>query len=414
MSPGPVSSGRCVIIGAGQAGRRTAEALRDLDPAAEILLLGEERALPYDRPPLSKAVLTGADPGGGLFVRDAAFYAERRIGLHTGTRVVAIEPAARRVVTAGGAAGRQAIGYDHLVIATGARARRLAVPGAEDPRVLTLRTLADAEALRARLQDRPRVAVVGGGLIGLEVAASARLLGCPVTVLEAAPRLMARCVPPAISEMVLALHRRHEVVAHLACPLRSILPRGVGLVLDAEPAHIEADLVVAGIGGVPETALAEAAGITVQDGILTDAQGRTSLPGIYAAGEVARFPHPFWDGRPVRLEAWQVAQTQPAAVARAICGRDGGYDEIPWHWTDQFDWNLQMLGDPDAGGELVLRPAGEGRLTALALDPAGRARGAVLINNGREATPCRRLIAGAAPLDVGLLRDPAVPLRQFL
>jgi NADPH-dependent 2,4-dienoyl-CoA reductase/sulfur reductase-like enzyme len=207
-------------------------------------------------------------------------------------------------------------------------------------------------------------------------------------------------------------------VLHLGRALRAIRPRpGGALRLEAEGGlELEADLVVAGIGGVPDTALAEAAGIPVRDGILTDAQGRTAVPGIYAAGEVARLPHPFFGGRPVRLEAWQVAQNQPVAVARAIAG--GGdaapYDEVPWHWTDQFGWNLQVLGDPDPALELVQRPAGDGRLTAVALDAAGRARGAVLINNGREATPCRRLIAGGKPLDAALLRDLAVPLRQFL
>jgi anthranilate 1,2-dioxygenase ferredoxin reductase subunit len=403
-------SGRTVILGAGQAGRRMAEALRDLDAEAEILLVGEEPGLPYDRPPLSKAVLTGADPGNGLFVRDADFYTERRIALRLATRIEAIDPAAKRVLTEAG----EAIGYDHLVIATGARARRLSAPGADDPRVLTLRTIADAEALRARLLGHPRVVVVGGGLIGLEVAASARQLGCQVTVLEAADRLMARCVPPAISAMAAALHEGHGVTLHLGCALKSILPGADGLRLEAGALRLEADVVVAGIGGIPNTALAEAAGIAVRDGILTDGQGRTSHPGIYAAGEVARFPHPFWGGRPVRLEAWQVAQHQPAAVARAICGQQGDYDETPWHWTDQFAWNLQVLGDPDPALDLVQRPAEGGRLTALALDADGRVRGAVLINNGREATPCRRLIAGGKPLDVARLRDPAQPLRGFL
>jgi NADPH-dependent 2,4-dienoyl-CoA reductase/sulfur reductase-like enzyme len=399
---------RVVIVGAGQAGRRCAEALRDLDPVAEILLLGEEPHPPYDRPPLSKAVLLGADPGNGLFVRALEFYAARRIALRTGTRVAAIEPAARRVVTEAG----ERIGYDALILATGARARRLAVPGAEDPRVLTLRTLDDAAALRARLLARPRVAVVGGGLIGLEVAAAARRLGCAVTVLEAAERLMARCVPPAVSDLVAALHRAQGVTLHLGQALRAIEPRPGGLVLDAGAVRVEAELVVAGIGGVPNTALAEAAGLVVQDGILTDAQGRSSAEGIYAAGEVARFPHPFL-GRAARLESWQVAQNQPAAVARALRGEAVLYDEIPWIWTDQFDWNLQVLGDPDPAFELVRRPAGEGRATFLALDPGGRVRGAVLLNNGREATPCRRLIAAGKAVDRARLADPEVPLRQL-
>ncbi len=401
---------RTVIIGAGQAGRRCAEALRELDAAAEIILLGEESHRPYDRPPLSKAVLLGTDPGNGLFVRAPEFYAEKRIELRLETRVTAIDVAARQVVTEAGAR----IGWDHLVIATGATARRLRIPGADDPRVMTLRTMADAEALKARLAATPRLAVVGGGLIGLEVAASARQLGCEVHVLEAADRLMARCVPPPISDRFAVLHREKGVVLHLGCALTAIEPAADGaLVLQAGAARIVADLVVVGIGGVPNTALAEAAGIAVKDGVVTDAQGRTSIPGIYAAGEVARFPHPFWDGRPMRLEAWQVAQNQPAAVARAICGQDGAYDEIPWHWTDQFHWNLQVLGDPDPAFTLVQRAEGE-KLTAIALDDAGRARGAVLINQGRDATPCRRLIAGGNTLDAAALGDPGTPLRSFL
>jgi NADPH-dependent 2,4-dienoyl-CoA reductase/sulfur reductase-like enzyme len=400
---------RTLIVGAGQAGRRCAEALRDLDPEAEILLLGEEAHAPYDRPPLSKAVLLGADPGNGLFVRSPEFYAEKRIALRTGTRVEALDLAAKQVVTTAG----ERIGYDSLVLATGARARPLPVPGADDPRVHLLRTLEDAQALRVALVAKPRLAVIGGGLIGLEVAASARQLGCAVVVLEAADRLMARCVPPAISVMSAALHRGHGVALHLGCALRRITPRADGLLLEAGSLQVEADLAVIGIGGIAHTGLAVTAGLAVQDGILTDGCGRTSQPDVYAAGEVARFPHPFF-GRAVRLEAWQVAQNQPAAVARAICGEARPYDEIPWHWTDQFEWNLQVFGTPEPEMELVQRPAEAGRLTAISVDAAGRARGALLLNNGREATPLRRLIAAGKRLDLTLLRNPAVPLRQFL
>lgn len=406
MAPGR----RTVIVGAGQAGRRCAEALRELDAAAEILLLGEEPHPPYDRPPLSKAVLLGGDPGRVLFVRGPEFYAERRIALRTGTRVAALDLAAKAVVTAAG----ERIGYDSLVLATGASARPLPVPGADDPRVRTLRRLEDAEAIRTALGAGSRLAVVGGGLIGLEVAASARQLGCAVAVLEAADRLMARCVPPAIGELAAALHRERGVALHLSCAVRRIEARGPALLLEAGAVRVEAELVVVGIGGVADTALAEAAGLAVRDGILADACGRTSRPDVYAAGEVARFAHPFFGGRAVRLEAWQVAQNQPLAVARAICGVPQPYDEVPWHWTDQFDRNIQVFGAPEPDYELVQRPTPDGRLTALAVDAEGRPRGAVLVNNGREATPVRRLIAAGRPLDLAALRDPTVPLRALL
>lgn len=400
---------RVLIVGAGQAGRRTAEALRAADPDVAITLVGEEAHAPYDRPPLSKAVLLGEDTGRTLFVRDAHWFAEQRIELRTGVRIMTLDLPGRAAIAADG----ERFGWDALVLATGARARPLRVPGADDPRVCTLRTLEDARALRAALLARPRVAVVGGGLIGLEVAASARTLGCEVAVIEGADRLMARCVPPAISAWAAALHAEHGVTLHLGCAVRAIEAGPAGLLVDAGAARVAAELVVAGIGGVPETALAAAAGLACRDGIVTDACGRTSHPGVYAAGEVARFAHAFL-GRDARLEAWQVAQDQPAAVARAILGEDAPYAAVPWHWTDQFGRNLQVLGDPDPDFELVQRPAEGGRLTAIAVDAAGRARGAVLIDNGREATPLRRLIGAGTALDLARLRDPAVPLRAFV
>jgi len=398
-----------VIVGAGQAGRRTAEALRELDGHVAITLLGEEPFLPYDRPPLSKAVLLGADPGRALFVRSADFFAERRIALRTGVRVVGVDVAARTVRTAAG----ESVGWDALVLATGASARQLSVPGAGDPRVLTLRTLAEAEALRARLLDRPRVAVVGGGLIGLEVAAAARTLGCPVAVLEADTTLLARSFPPPVGAVVAERHRTAGVTIHLTAPVRAIRPSTAGLSVESDSVTVAADLVVVGTGGVANDALATAAGLATANGILTDGQGRASIPGIHAAGEVARFRHPFL-GRAARLESWQVAQFQPAAVARAILGHGGDYDEVPWVWTDQYDWNLQALGEPDPDHTLIERMAAPTRRTWVALDGSDRPRGAALLNQGRDVTPLRRLIAAGAPLDRARLGDPAVELRALL
>jgi NADPH-dependent 2,4-dienoyl-CoA reductase/sulfur reductase-like enzyme len=399
---------RTLIVGAGQAGRRTAEALRALDPAAEITLIGADPHLPYDRPPLSKAVLLGTPLGTSLTPRNADYFATHRIALRLGEPVAALDLPGHTVRLAGG----ESLAWDHLVLATGARARPLAVPGADDPRVLLLRTLEDAERLKAALAAPGpaggplRVAVVGGGLIGLEVAASARRLGCAVTVLEAADRLLARGMPAAIADLVAGLHRAQGVELRLGTAVRAVVAAGV----ETAAGLVPADVVVVGVGAIPETALAEAAGIACEGGILADPQGRTSAPDVYAAGEVARFPCGFL-GQAVRRETWQVAQTQPAAVARAICGQPGGYEEVPWFWTDQFGWNIQVFGAAEAG-VLLLRPEDAGRRTALALAD-GVVVGGVLINNGREATPLRRLIAARRAVDATRAADPEVPLREL-
>ena len=400
---------RIIIIGAGQAGRRCAEMIRELDAAAEIMLFGAEAHLPYDRPPLSKSVLLGQETQGSLFVRNAAFYAQQRITLHLAEAVTCFWPMEKRIETE----KDRSFHYDVLVLATGAKARRLALPGADDPRILTLRNLDDAMALKERLAHKPRLAVIGGGLIGLEVAASALQMGASVHVLEAGERLMARSIPTAISHRMAALHRRHGVMLHFNAQVSAIATSERELLLHTNTERLAADLVVVGIGGIAETSLAEAAGLAVADGILTDASGRTSHPDIYAAGEVARFAQRFYGAAPLRQETWQIAQLQPMAVARAICGQEKAYDEVPWHWTDQFDWNVQILGTPTEQLHQIERQEGE-RLTLLALDDDGALRGAVLINNGRDATPCRRLIAGGKALDAVALTDTALPLRNFL
>lgn len=401
---------RCIIIvGAGQAGRRCAEALQELDAAAEVIIFGAEAHLPYDRPPLSKTILLGKDPGPALFVRHAEYYAEKRITLHLDETVTRLHAREKRVETAKG----RSFAYDALVLATGAKARRLAVTGADDARVMTLRSLDDALALRSCIAEKPRLAVIGGGLIGLEVAASARLLGCAVDVLEAGERLMARGLPASISKRMAQLHRKAGVTLHLNARLSHIEGTAKGLTLHLADQRLPADIVLMGIGATPATALAEEAGLAVADGILTDQAGRTSHADIYAAGEVARFPDPLHPETSTRQETWQVAQQQPVAVAHAIMGQDTPYAEIPWHWTDQFDCNLQILGEAKDQHHQIERVEGE-RLTLLACDPEGRLRGAVLINNGREATPCRRLIASGKVLDMAALTDMGRPLRSFL
>ncbi|WP_165585545.1 NAD(P)/FAD-dependent oxidoreductase [Roseococcus sp. SYP-B2431] len=397
---------RTVIIGAGQAGRRTAELLRGLDAEREILLLGEEAEPPYDRPPLSKEILLGEEHPRGLMQRDIHAYETQRIALLLGERVEGIDVGTARVAKADG----ERIAFDSLVIATGARARGLPIAGANDPRVLTLRSMADARALSARLRPGLRLAVGGAGLIGLEVAAAAIQLGCAVTVLEMGDRAMARCVPETISSRIETWHRAAGVVLKFGCRLTAIEPRREALRLYTSGGEIEADLLLVAIGAVPNDELAREAGIAVEDGILTDASGRTSHPQVFAAGEVARIRRP--SGRHVRFETWQVAQHQPVAVAHALCGTERPYAELPWHWTDQFGHNVQILGAHSSGLDWLLRAEGE-RLSCLGLDADGRVQGAVLIDNGREATPLRRIIAAGKPLGRQRLLDPSVPLRQL-
>lgn len=323
-----------------------------------------------------------------------------------GERVEGIDLAASRVETAGG----ERIAYDSLVVATGARARGLPIAGRDDPRVLTLRSMTDARALRAKLGPGLRLAVAGAGLIGLEVAAAAVQLGCAVTVLEMGERVMARCVPAAIGERVEGWHRAAGVALEFGCRLEAIRPEPDALHLATSRGEVEADLLLVAIGAVPNVELAREAGLAVEDGILADASGRTSQSGVFAAGEVTCIRQSC--GRHQRFETWQVAQHQPLAVASALCGVEKPYAELPWHWTDQYGHNVQILGSHGDGLEWIERAEGD-RLSCLGLDAEGRVRGAVLIDNGREATPLRRIIAAGKPLGRERLLDPSVALRQL-
>ncbi|MBH5396259.1 FAD-dependent oxidoreductase [Bradyrhizobium sp. CNPSo 4010] len=398
---------RTIIVGAGQAGRRTAELLRGLDSEREILLVGNETDLPYDRPPLSKEILLGEEQPRGLMQRSHDAFAAQRIDLRLGTHIARLNATAAHVETQTG----DLIPYDSLVIATGARARTLPLPIASDPRVLTLRSLADARALRGHLRLGLRLAVMGAGLIGLEVAAAAARQGCLVTVLELADRVMARCVPSRISARIESWHRAADVQLRLSCPVRDVRAERDCLRIATDTDDIEVDLLLVAIGAVPNTELAQETGVAVQDGILADECGRTSAPSIFAAGEVARILQP--SGHYKRFETWQVAQYQPISVAHAICGVDKPYLDLPWHWTDQYKHNVQIIGDCGLGLEWLEREDAEGRLAALGVDPDGRLQAAILIDNGREVTPLRRLIMANRPIPRERLLDAALSFKQL-
>jgi NADPH-dependent 2,4-dienoyl-CoA reductase/sulfur reductase-like enzyme len=407
-----MNSQRHVIIGAGHAGGRAAEAMRALGFAGRILLIGEEPHLPYERPPLSKELLQGKAEMFGP-IRPAEFWKEKDIELRLGTRAAAIDTAAKTVTLADGAVEP----YDKLLIATGGAVRRLPLPGADLGNVFYLRTLDDSRAIDARLTPGAKVVVIGGGFIGLETAASARLRGCEVTVVELADRLMARCVPPEISQTFLDLHRREGVDIRLGTGVARLdgddrVERVVTQTATGDGDALDADLVVVGIGIAPDTALAEAAGLAVADGIVVDAYCRTSAPDTFAAGDVTSHFSPVY-GRHLRLESWQNAQNQAIAAARVMCGEETPYAEVPWMWSDQFDAKLEVAGMPTEWDAVVMRgdpSTGAYMLFQLA---AGRPVGAMSVSQPRDMRFARRLLQAGKEVDPAALADESVSMRDL-
>lgn len=400
---------RLVIVGAGPAGMRAAEVLRQKSPAAEITLIGDESFPPYDRPPLSKAFLTEGLAASRLLLKPEVFYDEQRIDLKLGAAAVAIDRAAKQVTLASG----ERVPYDKLLLATGCRARHLPHPFDDVP-IRYLRSLADAEAIRASLRPGLELLLIGGGFIGLEIAASATKLGAKVTVLEMAPRLMSRAVPEAVSDFVRALHERHGVEFELGARPAGVARGADGrLLVETGRQSYPADLLIAGIGALPNTALAEEAGLAVEDGIRVDASGRTSDPDIFAAGDVTRHDNPLL-GRAIRVESWQVALNQAAVVAAAMVGESAPYAELPWLWTDQYDCNIQALGLFEPTLEPIQRGDPATAFTLLGLDGDGRLAAAITVNNGRDMAVLRRLLALRPKLPKAQLADPTVKLADLL
>ncbi|HDR9254456.1 FAD-dependent oxidoreductase [Burkholderia vietnamiensis] len=400
-----------VIVGAGHAARRTAEALRARDADAPIVMIGAERELPYDRPALSKDALLNDGGEQRAFVRDAAWYDAQRIALRLGTRVDAIEREAQRVRLDDGTT----LPYAKLVLATGSRVRTFGGPIDAGVAAHYVRTVADARALRAQLVRGRRVAVLGGGFIGLEVAAAARQLGCNVTVIDPAARLLQRALPEVVGAYAHRLHDERGVGFQMATLPRAIrAAAGGGAIVETDRGDVHADVVVVGIGVLPNVELAQAAGLDVDNGIRVDAGCRTADRAIFAAGEVTMHFNPLL-GRHVRIESWQVAENQPAVAAANLLGADDAYAELPWLWSDQYDCNLQMLGLFGAGQTTVVRgdPA-RGPFTVFGLGDDGRIVAAAAVNLGRDIGAARRLIAAGAMPDPQQLADPTVGLKTFL
>jgi 3-phenylpropionate/trans-cinnamate dioxygenase ferredoxin reductase component len=398
-----------VIVGAGECGTRAALALREAGYDGPVTLIGAEPHAPYERPPLSKDAITAEAPAPKGIGADRL--AEAEIDFRPDCQAVAIDRAGARVRCQGGAAIR----YDRLLIATGARPRPLPLPGADGPTAAMLRTLEDAARIRAALGPGRRLAVIGGGFIGLELAASARKRGAEVAVIEALPRLLTRGVP---AEIAAALHARHiaeGVSFHLGVRIAAITPEGVAL---SDGTLISADLVVIGIGAVPNTELGAAAGLAVENGIAVDATLATSDPAVFAAGDCCSFPQPLYGHRRVRLESWRSAQELGALAARNMLGAAEPVSAVPWFWSDQYDLTMQISGLAEGAGTHVRRELRDGAFVLFHLAPDGRLLAASGIGPGNAVAKDIRLaemmIARRLRPDPAALAAPETNLKKLL
>jgi 3-phenylpropionate/trans-cinnamate dioxygenase ferredoxin reductase subunit len=397
-----------VVIGAGQAGAALVARLRSGGFEGDITLIGEETAPPYQRPPLSKAYLMGEMEEERLWLRSAEFYADNRITLRLGVRVQSIDPAAHRVVLEGG----EVLAYDKLALTTGSVPRRLpAAIGGDLGGVYAVRTLADVDAMRAEFQPGRRVVIIGGGYIGLEAAAVAAKLGVQASVVEMAPRILQRVAAPETSAYFKALHAAHGVDILEGVGLERL--EGSGRVTAARLTDgrvLPCDFVIAGVGILPATALAEAAGLAIENGIRTDAQARTSDPDIFAAGDCASFPH---QGGRLRLESVGNAIDQAEVAADAMLGRDVAYVAKPWFWSDQYDCKLQIAGLNTGYDRIVTRP-GEGGAVSFWYYQGDRLLAVDAMNDPRAYMVGKRLIEMGKSPDPAAIADPATELKALL
>lgn len=402
-----------VIVGAGECGARAAFALREEGYAGQITLIGAEEHVPYERPPLSKDGLA-SDASGPKLIADAGRFADAGIRLLLGSEATSVDRAAKEVSFRNGST----IPYEMMLLATGARPRRL--PLAEgSSHCLYLRTHDDATAIAGRFRQGAHVVIVGGGFIGLELAVAARRRECAVTVLEAAPRLLARAVPPEIAEVVANLHRANGVDIRCGVSIEGIDDAGRGAeVRLAEGGPLQADFCIIGIGAIPNTMLADEAGLAVDNGIRVDGTLRTADPSIFAAGDCCSFPLAIYGGRRVRLEAWRNAQEQGTLAAKNMLGANIEQTAVPWFWSDQYDHTLQIAGLPDEGTQAVRRDLAGGGFLLFHLARDGRlvAASGIGIGNAiaRDIRLAEMLVARRAVPAAGSLASADIKLKTLL
>lgn len=401
-----------VIVGAGQAAGELAVALRQEGYAGQILVVGEEAWLPYQRPPLSKAYLAGTVDAQGILIRPQAAYERAAVDFLLNTRVESIDRATRQVQLTEG----RCVGYEHLAFATGGRARRLNVPGSDLRGIHYLRNLTDVDGIRAQFRPGRKLVVVGGGYVGLEVAAIAVSAGLQVTVLETASRVLARVTAPELSAFYESLHRDKGVRILTGVEVQGFAPGecpvGVGEVLCKSGERIEADFVIVGIGLEPNVELAQAAGLLVDNGIVTDETGLTQDPDIVAVGDCANQPSPFY-GRRLRLESVPSAIEQARCAAATLCGKPRRNESIPWFWSDQYDLKLQMVGLSEGYERTVVRGSFELRSFAVFYLQGNRIIAADVVGRSADFMAAKRLIAERLEVEGRWLADDSQPLKAL-
>jgi 3-phenylpropionate/trans-cinnamate dioxygenase ferredoxin reductase subunit len=401
-----------VVVGAGLAGAKGAEALREHGFDGRVVLLGAEDHRPYERPPLSKDYLMGKAEREKAFVHPQGWYAEHEVDLRPRTEVTAIDRGAHEVVTATG----DRLVYDKLLLATGASPRRLNVHGADLDVVAYLRSIDDSERIKAALQPDARIAIIGGGWIGLEVAAAARAAGAQVTALEGAAQPLLRVLGLEVATVFADLHRARGVDLRCEISVTGIETDGDGsaVVRLGDGDGVAADLVVVGVGIAPNTALAEAAGLKVDNGVVVDEHLRSSDADIFAAGDVANAYHPVLR-RHLRVEHWANALHQPDVAARSMLGQDASYDRMPYFFTDQYDLGMEYFGhaDPDDYDEVVVRGDVAGLAFAAFWLHDGHVLAGMHVNLWDDADAIKKLARAQQQVEVSRLRDSAVPLTQL-
>ncbi len=397
-----------IIAGAGQAAAQAIISLRHGGFTGEIILAGEEAYLPYQRPPLSKKFLAGELELERLYLRPAQFYADNRVDVRLDTRVEVINPS-RKTVRLGGAE----VAYDRLILATGSHVRRIPIPGQDARQVHYLRTIDDVRGIQAGFRPGQRLVVVGGGYIGLEVAAVAVTTGLAVTVVEIADRVMARVVAPPISHFYLKAHEAAGVKFRMETGVTGIRPNGDSVqVVCATGEALPADLVVVGVGILPTTSLAEEAGLKCSSGIIVDEFCRTSDPAIFAAGDCTNHPNSLL-GRRLRLESVHNAQEQGKTAALSILGKPEAYAQIPWFWSDQYDLKLQMTGIAEQYTAVVMRGDPDKRAFAAFYFVGDQLIAVHAINSPREFMLSKKLIAQGVRLDTAAVANVDVPFKKI-